>query len=66
MRAVIGVTDNDWAAYLRDRPYITEANFWTPSPRGSFRALSPGEPFLFKTPLTGTPAKSSRAKPRGA
>ncbi len=49
MRAVIGVTDNDWAAYLRDRPYITEANFWTPSPRGSFRALSPGEPFLFKT-----------------
>ncbi len=49
MRAVIGVTDNDWAAYLRDRPSITEANFWIPSARVAFRALSMGEPFLFKT-----------------
>lgn len=48
MRAVVGVTDNAWAAYLRDRPHITEANFWMPSAR-TFRALAVGEPFLFKT-----------------
>lgn len=44
----MGVTDNGWAARLRDRPDLTEANFWQPSPHG-FKALSPGEPFLFKT-----------------
>lgn len=45
---MIGVTDDAWATFLRDRRELTEANFWMPSPRG-FRALSPGEPFLFKT-----------------
>ncbi len=49
MRAVIGVTDNRWAAFLRDRPGITEANYWLPSGKSAFRALKPGEPFLFKT-----------------
>lgn len=49
MRAVVGVTDNAWAAYLRDRPHLTEANFWLPSPTTTFRALQPGWPFLFKT-----------------
>lgn len=49
MRAVVGVTDNAWAGYLRDRPHITEANFWLPSPNGKFKALQIGEPFLFKT-----------------
>ena len=48
MRIVVGVTDNRWAAFLRDRPSLTEANFWQPSPHG-FKALSAGEPFLFKT-----------------
>ncbi|WP_109510399.1 HNH endonuclease [Nocardioides speluncae] len=48
MRIVVGVTDNRWAAFLRDRSELTEANFWQPSPHG-FKALSPGEPFLFKT-----------------
>lgn len=48
MRIVVGVTDNRWAAFLRDRPDLTEANFWQPSPHG-FKALQPGEPFLFKT-----------------
>lgn len=48
MRIVVGVTDNRWAAFLRDRGSITEANFWQPSPHG-FKALSAGEPFLFKT-----------------
>lgn len=49
MRAVVGVTDNAWAGYLRDRPDLTEANFWLPSPNGKFKALEVGEPFLFKT-----------------
>jgi putative restriction endonuclease len=49
MRAVIGVTDNRWAAYLRDRPDLAEANFWVPSGRAAFRMLATGEPFLFKT-----------------
>lgn len=48
MRIVVGVTDNRWAAFLRDHEDITEANFWQPSPQG-FEALAPGEPFLFKT-----------------
>jgi len=48
VRIVVGVTDNRWAAFLRDRADVTEANFWQPSPHG-FKALSPGEPFLFKT-----------------
>lgn len=47
MKAIVGVTDNRWAAYLRDRPTIYEANFWVPS-AAPFRAL-PGQPFLFKT-----------------
>lgn len=49
MRAVIGVTDNAWATFLRERPAITEANFWLPSPKQGFKALQTGEPFLFKT-----------------
>lgn len=48
VKIVVGVTDNRWAAFLRDHGHLTEANFWQPSPHG-FRALSPGEPFLFKT-----------------
>lgn len=48
MRAVVGVTDNAWASYLRDRPHLSEANFWLPSGMG-FRAIEAGEPFLFKT-----------------
>lgn len=48
MRIVVGVTDNRWAAFLRDHPTITEVNFWQPSPHG-FRALPEGGPFLFKT-----------------
>jgi len=48
MRIVVGVTDNRWAAFLRDRDDLTEANFWQPSPHG-FKAPSAGEPFLFKT-----------------
>jgi putative restriction endonuclease len=46
MNLFLGVTDPDWYGFLRDaRP--AEANFWRPGGMG-FRALSPGEPFLFK------------------
>lgn len=48
MRIVVGVTDSRWAAFLRDTPTLMEANFWQPSPHG-FKALSGGQPFLFKT-----------------
>lgn len=47
VRIVVGVTDRDWFEHLRARPAITEVNFWSPSPR-PFRALTPGELFLFK------------------
>lgn len=44
---VIGVTDDDWFEMLRARPDLTEVNFWAPS-AANFRALQPGELFLFK------------------
>lgn len=52
MRIVVGVTDSRWAAFLRDAPSLTEANFWQPSPHG-FKALPEGQPFLFKTKAPG-------------
>lgn len=48
MHAVVAVTDNNWARFLRERPEITEANFWMPSGGQGFRRPA-GEPFLFKT-----------------
>jgi putative restriction endonuclease len=47
VKAYIGVTDGDWHRYLSLRPHIDEVNFWQPGPH-PFRALSPGEVFLFK------------------
>lgn len=44
---VVAVTDSDWFNMLRQRPDLTEVNFWAPSGR-SFKALTPGELFLFK------------------
>lgn len=45
-RFFVGVTDKDWFDYLRGiQP--EEVNFWKPS-GGNFRALSPGDMFLFK------------------
>jgi putative restriction endonuclease len=44
---VVAVTDYDWFNMLRQQPQLTEINFWAPS--GTiFRALQPGELFLFK------------------
>jgi len=49
MRITLGVTDNDWAAFLRAREHIVEANFWVPSGRNFMGRATTGEPFLFKT-----------------
>lgn len=43
----VGVTDNNWFDFLSARP-VDEVNFWAPSGRTNFRALQPGELFLFK------------------
>ncbi len=48
MRLRIGVTDNDWFRYLRSLPAVEEINFWQPGGKGNFKALQPGELFLFK------------------
>lgn len=43
----VGVTDKDWFDFLAvQQP--DEVNFWAPSGRSNFRALQPGELFLFK------------------
>src|ERR1700720_4331120 len=47
VRLIIAVTDGDWFDQLRQMPNLAEANFWSPSDK-SFRALQPGELFLFK------------------
>jgi putative restriction endonuclease len=47
MKLLVAITDLDWFKHLSDlRP--DEVNFWQPSGSGSFHALSPGEPLLFK------------------
>lgn len=47
VRLIVAVTDGDWFNHLRQIPNLGEANFWSPSP-STFRALQPGELFLFK------------------
>jgi len=47
MNIYIALTDYDWYTFLKDRSDLDEVNFWRPNPRG-FKALNPGEPFLFK------------------
>ncbi|MEQ1882788.1 MAG: HNH endonuclease [Burkholderiales bacterium] len=44
---VVAVTDGDWFDTLRRQPDLGEVNFWAPS-AVNFRALTPGELFLFK------------------
>jgi len=44
---VVAVTDGDWFDLLRTLPDLREVNFWAPS-GACFRALRPGELFLFK------------------
>jgi putative restriction endonuclease len=49
VRAYVGVTDDQWYRFLADRPHLAEVNFWQPSGGRGFHAVSPGEPFFFKT-----------------
>ena len=44
---VVAVTDGDWFEMLRQQPDLDEVNFWAPGAT-HFRALQPGELFLFK------------------
>jgi putative restriction endonuclease len=44
---VVAVTDSDWFGLLRKQMLLNEVNFWAPSDK-NFRALQPGELFLFK------------------
>ena len=46
MKFYIGVTDNDWFDFLRQRK-PDEVNFWRPGSQ-TFGVLAEGEPFLFK------------------
>jgi len=48
MKFYVGVTDNAWYDYLASLSELDEVNFWQPSPDSSFKALQPGELFLFK------------------
>jgi putative restriction endonuclease len=48
VRAFVAVTDKDWYQFLAGRPDLDEVNFWQPGGNRVFRALSPGEPLLFK------------------
>ena len=48
MKAYVGITDRAWFDLLSRRLDLDEVNFWQPGGTRLFRALSPGEPFLFK------------------
>lgn len=48
MRAYVGVTDQSWFDFLRGQPHLDEVNFWQPGGKQLFKALKPGELFLFK------------------
>ncbi|HLI65984.1 MAG TPA: HNH endonuclease [Caulobacteraceae bacterium] len=41
-------TDNDWFDFLSARTGLDEVNFWQPSGRTDFHALTPGELFVFR------------------
>src|SRR5262245_17984758 len=47
VRLIVAVTDRDWFDHLRSLQGLNEVNFWAPSAT-QFRALTPGELFLFK------------------
>ncbi len=47
MKLYVGITDRDWFQFLRTRSAV-EMNFWRPNSTNEFRAINPGELFLFK------------------
>jgi len=48
MDLFVGVTDGDWYDLLAGQPALDEVNFWQPGGSHQFKALAPGELFLFK------------------
>jgi putative restriction endonuclease len=48
LRGFICPTDEGWYEMLCAEDNLDEVNFWQPTARSSFRALSPGAPLLFK------------------
>jgi putative restriction endonuclease len=48
VKLYVGVTDYDWFRFLSALPTRDAVNFWQPGGRTQFRALQPGELFLFK------------------
>jgi len=67
MRLFVAVTDYDWFRLHAEKQNVEEVNFWRPSPTATFKALSIGEPLLFKlhSPATSSLAVgSSRSLPR--
>jgi len=47
LQIYVGVTDNNWFTFLKSiQP--DEVNFWQPQSKRNFRAINPGELFLFK------------------
>ena len=60
MRAYVGVTDRDWyRRLLATGPHHDEVNFWFPSPKQGFQALSPGQPFVFRPTSSGPTRRSA-------
>ncbi len=48
MKGYVANTDIDWFRFLAEIDHPEEVNFWQPSGRHAFRAISPNEPFFFK------------------
>jgi len=48
MKGFVGITDNDWFAFLSQQPGIDEVNFWQPGGSRVFQSLKSGDPFFFK------------------
>ena len=48
MKAYVAITDGDWFEAVRYTPQLDELNAWKPTGSRHFRALDPGEPYLFK------------------
>jgi len=48
MQAYVGITDYEWYRLLSGQLQFEEVNFWQPGGTRAFRALQPGELFLFK------------------
>jgi hypothetical protein len=48
LRVFVGLTDYDWSRFHASRENVEEINFWRPSSKATFKALLPGELFLFE------------------